>query len=92
MAGQEGATQAATKAAARAAAYYMFLMLKCLGGTRGYEVVWLDLLTLTYDLAYCKETDDCSAISVPIVRRFKCRGGICDCYMILITGKTMSKM
>ena len=68
----------------------MFLLVSCLGGMRGYEVVWTDLGALRYDLLYCEDLEDYSAISWPIVGRFKARGGIADCYMIPIAGTTRS--
>ena len=68
----------------------MFLLCSCLGGMRGFEVVWTDLAALRYDVGYCKEVDDYSAISWPIVGRFKAHNGIAGCYMIPIAGTTNS--
>lgn len=68
----------------------MFLLVSCLGGMRGYEVMWTDLAALRYDLQYCEDLGDQSAISWPIVGRFKARGGIADCYMVPIAGETRS--
>ena len=62
----------------------------CLGGMRGYEVVWTDLGALRYDLQYCEDLGDQSAVSWPVVGRFKARGGIADCYMVPIAGETRS--
>ena len=36
----------------------MFLLVSCLGGMRGYEVVWTDLGALNYDLDYCKSLNE----------------------------------
>ncbi len=33
---------------------YMFLLVSCLGGMRGFKVVWTDLGALWYDIAYCE--------------------------------------
>jgi len=68
----------------------MFLLVSCLGGMRGYEVVWTDLGALRYDLQYCEDLGDYSAISWPVVGRFKARGGVADCYMVPIAGETRS--
>ena len=68
----------------------VFLLLTCLGVMRGYEVVWTDLDALWYDVAYCESMDDYSAVSWPIVGRFKAHDGVVRCYMILIAGATTS--
>ena len=68
----------------------MFLLLTCLGGMRGYEAVWTDLSALKYDVDYCESLGDYSAISWPIVGRFKSHAGIAGCYMIPIAGTTDS--
>ena len=68
----------------------MFLLLTCLGGMRGYEAVWTDLAALTYDVTYCEDIGDLSAVSWPIVGRFKAHGGVAGCYMIPIAGTTDS--
>ena len=68
----------------------MFLLVSCLGGMQGYEVVWTDLAALACDLEHCTEHDDYSAVSWPVVGHFKARYGIADCYMIPIAGKTKS--
>ena len=68
----------------------MFLLCSCLGGMRGFEVVWTDLAALRYDVEYCEDIDDYSAVSWPIVGRFKAHGGIAGCYMIPIAGTTDS--
>ena len=70
----------------------MFLLVSCLGGMRGYEVMWTDLGALRYDLEYCEDLGDESAVSWPVVGRFKARGGIADCYMVPIAGTTRSGM
>jgi hypothetical protein len=61
-----------------------------LGGMRGFEVVWTDLVALRYDLAYCKAAEDDPAVSWLIVGRFKAHHGILDCYMIPIAELTFS--
>ncbi len=33
---------------------FMFLLVSCLGGMRGFEVVWTDLAALRYDIAYVR--------------------------------------
>ncbi len=66
----------------------MFLLVSCLGGMRGFKVVWTDLAALRYDIAYCKAAENDSAVSWPVVGRFKARHGILDCYMIPIAGVT----
>ena len=53
-------------------------------------MVWTNLEALRYDLIYCEDLGDESAISWPIVGRFKARGGVADCYMIPIAGTTRS--
>ena len=68
----------------------MFLLVCCLGGTRGYEAVWTDLAALRYDIAYCESQGDESAVAWPVVGRFKCEHGIAGCYMIPIAGTTNS--
>lgn len=68
----------------------MFLLLTCLGGMRGYEAVWTDLAALKYDVEFCEEAEDYSAIAWPIVGRFKAHGNKPGCYMIPIAGTTKS--
>jgi len=68
----------------------MLLLLTCLGGMRGYEGVWTDLAALRYDVEYCEDLDDFSAIAWPIVGRFKAHHGRLGCYMIPIAGTTNS--
>ena len=68
----------------------MFLLVSALGGMRGYEVVWTDLAALLYNITYCEAAEDDSAVSWPVVGRFKSRHGILDCYMIPIAGVTLS--
>ena len=64
----------------------MFLLLTCLCGMQGYEAVWTDLTALKYDVEYCENMEDYTAISWPIVGRFKSHDGIAGCYMIPIAG------
>ena len=66
----------------------MFFLVSCLGGMRGFEVVWTDLGALRYDLAYCESHEDLSAVSWPIIGRFKAEHGTHGCYMIPIAGET----
>jgi hypothetical protein len=68
----------------------MFLLVSCLGGMRGFEVMWTDLAALRYDVRYCLDRNDKSGISWPVIGRFKARDGFLDCYMIPIAGKTKS--
>jgi hypothetical protein len=68
----------------------MFLLVSSLGGMRGFEVMWTDLAELRYDLEYCEDTGDESAVSWPIVGRFKAHDGQLGCYMIPIAGTTNS--
>ena len=68
----------------------MFLLLSCLGGMRGFKVVWTDIAALRYDVAHCEAPEDELAVSWPIVGRFKARHGVLDCYMIPIVGLTCS--
>ena len=68
----------------------MFLLVSSLGGMRGFEVMWTDLAALRYDLDYCEDSGDMSAVSWPIVGRFKSHNGILGCYMIPIAGVTNS--
>ncbi|KAL7466322.1 hypothetical protein ACHAXS_006627 [Conticribra weissflogii] len=68
----------------------MFLLVSSLGGMRGFEVVWTDLAALRYDLKYCETMEDESAVSWPIVGRFKAQQGRLDNYMIPIAGTTNS--
>ena len=62
----------------------------CLGGTRGFEAVWTDLGALCYDIEFCKEAEDYTALSWPVVGRFKAEGGVAGCHMIPIAGTTNS--
>jgi hypothetical protein len=68
----------------------MFLLASSLGGMRGFEVMWTDLAALKYDLDYCEDSGDESAVSWPIVGRFKAHDGVLGCYMIPIAGTTRS--
>jgi hypothetical protein len=66
----------------------MFLLVSCLGGMRDFKVVWSDLAALWYDIAYCEESENNTAVSWPVIGRFKARHGILDCYMIPIARVT----
>ncbi len=68
----------------------MFLLVSSLGGMQGFEIVWTNLAALRYDFSYCKAAKDDTAISWPIVGRFKARHGVLNCYMIPIAGVTYS--
>lgn len=68
----------------------MFLLVSSLGGMRGFEVVWTDLAALRYDLQFCEDSQDYTAVSWPIVGRFKAHHGVLGCYMIPIAGTTQS--
>ena len=68
----------------------MFLLVSLLGGMRGFEVMWTDLAALRYDLDYCEQIEDYTAVSWPIVGRFKAHDGKLGCYMIPIAGTTNS--
>ena len=68
----------------------MFLLTSSLGGMRGFEVMWTDLAALRYDLTYCEEIEDYTAVSWPIIGRFKGHDGRLGCYMIPIAGTTNS--
>jgi hypothetical protein len=50
----------------------------------------MDLAVLRCDIAYCEDTENDSAVSWPVVGRFKARHGILDCSMIPIAGGTHS--
>lgn len=51
----------------------MFFMISCFGGFRGFETVWTDLAALRYDVQFCEETDDFTAVAWPVTGRFKMR-------------------
>ena len=62
----------------------MFLIASCMGGFCGYETVWMDLAAMRYDLEYWNQQNNKSAISWPLVGRFKSGHSHIGCYMILI--------
>ena len=68
----------------------LFFIVSCLGGFRVYETVWTDLGALRYDINYCEEKDDFSAVSWPVIGRFKNEHGMWSHYMIPIAGTTGS--
>ena len=70
----------------------MFFIVSCTGGFRGYEVVWTDLGALRYDMEYCEENGDSSAVAWPVTGRFKNEKGAWNHYnyMIPIAGVTGS--
>jgi hypothetical protein len=68
----------------------MFLLVSCLGGMRGFEVMWTDLAALRYDIGFCEDNHDFSAIAWPVVGRFKAHDGQLGCYMVPIAGTTNS--
>ena len=49
----------------------MFLLVSSLGGMHGFEVVWTDLAALWYNISFCETAENESAVSWPIVGRFK---------------------
>jgi hypothetical protein len=68
----------------------LFFIASCTGGFRGYETVWTDLGALRYDLQYCEEKDDYSAVAWPVTGRFKNEHGAWNHYIIPIAGTTRS--
>jgi hypothetical protein len=68
----------------------IFFIVACMGGFRGYEVVWTDLGALRYDVQFSEEKDDYSAIIWPVTGRFKNERGMWNHYMIPIAGVTRS--
>eukprot|EP00956_Cyclotella_meneghiniana_P024276 scaffold48552_cov53-Cyclotella_meneghiniana.AAC.1 len=68
----------------------LFFIVACMGGFRGYEVVWTDLGALRYDMEYNEERDDETAVSWPVTGRFKNEKGAWNHYMIPIAGVTGS--
>ena len=52
--------------------------------------MWTDLAALRYGVGYCKDMDDYSAVSWPIVGRFKAHHGVTGCYMIPIASTPKS--
>lgn len=66
----------------------MFLLVSCLGGMRGYEVVWTDLTALRRDILLCEEAEDYEAVSWPLVGRFKLEDGKVGVHIIPIAGTT----
>ena len=68
----------------------LFFIAACMGGFRGYEVVWTDLGALRYDVKYSEDKDDYSAIIWPVTGRFKNEKGAWNHYMIPIAGVTGS--
>jgi hypothetical protein len=68
----------------------MFFIASCTGGFRGYETVWTDLGALRYDIEFCEESGDESAVAWPVTGRFKNEHGAWNCYIIPIAGVTGS--
>jgi len=68
----------------------IFFIASCMGGFRGYEVVWTDLGALRYDMEYNEDRDDQSAVIWPVTGRFKNEKGRWNHYMIPIAGVTGS--
>ena len=56
----------------------MFLLVTFLGGMQEFEVVWMDLTALSYNIAHCESAKNDTAVSWPIVGPFKGRRGILD--------------
>jgi len=65
-------------------------IISCMGGFQGYEVVWTDLAALRYDIEYCENTGDMTAVAWPVTGRFKNEHGTWNHYMIPIAGVTGS--
>ena len=68
----------------------MFFLAACLGGMRGYEVVWTNLGGLIHDIQRSESEEDFTAVGWPIVRRFKMEGGGIGGHVIPIAGTTKS--
>ena len=68
----------------------MFFLVCCIGGLRRYEGMWTDLTALRYDVEYCEDLEDKSAVSWHVVGRFKSEHGVDGCYMIPIARTTNS--
>lgn len=66
----------------------MFLLVSCLGGMRGYEVVWTELTALRRDVMQCEESEDYEAVCWPLVGRFKLEDGKVGIHIIPIAGTT----
>ena len=60
----------------------MLLLVSCLGGMRGFEVLWTDLGTLRCVIEYCEFRDNDSAVSWHIIGRFKGKDGKLSCYIL----------
>ena len=52
------------------------LLVCCLGGTRGYEAIWIDLVALRYGLNHCESVNDKTSFSWPVAGRFKTEHGV----------------
>ena len=69
----------------------MFLLASCLGGMRGYEVVWADLSALIHDVEKADSSDEePDGVGWPIVGRFKAEGGGIGGHVIPIAARTNS--
>ena len=68
----------------------LFFIASCTGGFRGYETVWTDLGALRYDLQYCEDKEDFSAVAWPVTGRFKNEHGLWNHYIIPIAVVTGS--
>jgi hypothetical protein len=68
----------------------LFFIATCIGGFRGYETVWTDLAALRYDVQYCEEQDDFTAVAWPVTGRFKSEHGAWNHYIIPMAGVTGS--
>lgn len=67
---------------------FMSLLVTCLGGIQVFEDTLTDLAALRYDLLYCEELGDHSAVALSVVGCFKGHELQLHCYMIPITGTT----
>jgi hypothetical protein len=68
----------------------MFLLVSSFGGTRGYEVVWVDLVALLHDIKQCELEEDFTGVGWPLVGGFKMEGGGIGGHMIPIASITKS--
>ena len=68
----------------------MLFLTTCLGGMRGYEVVWTDLAALIHDVEMCEMEENPKGVGWPIVGRFKAEGGGIGGHVIPIASVTKS--
>ena len=68
----------------------MFFLASCLGGMRGFKVVWMDLAVLLHEIGRLEDEDDQIGVGWPIVGHFKNEGGGVGGHVIPIAGTTDS--